>query len=59
MRLGLIFIETVDNDAFGQFLGLFLFEVTGTPKSLTPYSTVTLLARFLGWSTSNPRMEAI
>jgi hypothetical protein len=36
-----------------------LFGVEGGEKIQPPYSTVTLFARFLGWSTSQPRRTAM
>ena len=45
--------------AFGLKNSFLLFGVEGGEKIQPPYSTVTLFARFLGWSTSQPRRTAM
>jgi hypothetical protein len=41
-------------------LGIYVNNYTSAgPKKLLSYSTVTLFARFLGWSTSQPRSTAM
>ena len=44
---------------FGVADGRLLFGIEAREEIQPPYSTVTLLARFRGWSTSQPRRTAM